>query len=264
VTLRLELLQVARLAPNVLGEAAGRVAEFAREQFNGDGGVRDRAGKSDLYYTVFGLECLVALRQEVPVERVRPWLEGFGDGGGLDLVHLACLARCWASLPRGDLARDVSFRIADRIRACPASGPYPSFLAFAALEDLGESPGPPARLEEEAARTTPTTAARVTCLHHCGSPVPPELGSWLLRRAHPKGGFTASEGAPLPDLLSTATALHALAAIKVDLRHLKEATLDFIDTLWTGRAFCGSWADDVADVEYTWYALLAMGHLSLA
>ena len=40
------MLQVARLAPNLLQEAADPVARFLREQFNEDGGARDRAGKS--------------------------------------------------------------------------------------------------------------------------------------------------------------------------------------------------------------------------
>ena len=38
----------------------------------------------------------------------------------------------------------------------------------------------------------------------------------------------------------------------------------FLDTLWTGNAFCGTWADDEPDSEYTGYALLAMGRLGLA
>ena len=60
------------------------------------------------------------------------------------------------------------------------------------------------------------------------------------------------------------TALHALAGQHVSVAHLKDKTLDFLDTLWTGTAFCGNWADDEPDCEYTYYALLAMGHLSLA
>ena len=94
--------------------------------------------------------------------------------------------------------------------------------------------------------------------------VTPETVQWLLARAHPEGGFSATENAPMPDLLSTATALHALSGHHVSFAHLKEPTLDFLDTLWTGRAFCGNWADDEPDCEYTYYALLAMGHLSLA
>ncbi len=68
----------------------------------------------------------------------------------------------------------------------------------------------------------------------------------------------------MPDLLSTATALHALSGMKTDIGPLKEAALDFVDTLWTGKAFCGSWADDTADAEYTYYAMLSLGHLALA
>src|SRR6266404_3738272 len=56
------MLQVARLAPNVLGEAAELVLEFLRSQQNADGGFKDRGGNSDLYYTIFGIEGLVALR----------------------------------------------------------------------------------------------------------------------------------------------------------------------------------------------------------
>ena len=65
-------------------------------------------------------------------------------------------------------------------------------------------------------------------------------------------------------MLSTATALHALSGMKASLESVKEPCLDFIDSLWTSAgAFYGHWADDVADCEYTYYGLLALGHLSL-
>ena len=44
---------------------------------------------------------------------------------------------------------------------------------------------------------------------------------------------------------------------------MRDRCLDFIDTLWTGRAFCGHWQDDEVDCEYAFYALLALGHLSM-
>ena len=57
------MLQVARLAPKILGpEATGLVASFLRAQQNEDGGFKDRQGGSDLYYTVFGLDALTALQ----------------------------------------------------------------------------------------------------------------------------------------------------------------------------------------------------------
>ena len=251
------MLQVARLAPKLLQEAADPVAEFFRSQFNDDGGTKDRAGKSDLYYTVFALEGLIAFQRELP-SGARLFLETFGDGASLDLVHLCCLARCWAALkkPAPDLAgRIESLWNRDSV--------YHSFLAYGALQDLGRKPGA-FQLNGSLSETTPTTAAAVTLMRQMGQPVPEEAVKFLLEQAHPDGGFTATEGAPAPDLLSTATALHALAGQQVPFAHLKEKTLDFLDTLWTGKAFCGSWADDEQDSEYTYYALLAMGHLSLA
>ena len=50
----------------------------------------------------------------------------------------------------------------------------------------------------------------------------------------------------------------------VDIAPIKDKTLDFIDSLWVNRgSFYGTWAEDILDVEYTYYALLALGHLSL-
>ena len=75
--------------------------------------------------------------------------------------------------------------------------------------------------------------------------------------------FSGGADRSVPDLLSTATALHALATAGVSLAEIKEPCLDFLDRLWTGRAFRGHLTDDVEDCEYTYYALLALGHLSL-
>jgi hypothetical protein len=87
---------------------------------------------------------------------------------------------------------------------------------------------------------------------------------WLLDRCHTRGGFFASRSTPVPDLLSTATALHALSSMHVPIAGLCDPCLDFVDSLWTNRGgFFGTWADDAVDCEYTFYALLALGHLSL-
>ena len=69
----------------------------------------------------------------------------------------------------------------------------------------------------------------------------------------------------MPDLLSTATTLHALAALEVRLTEEQtERCLDFVDSLWNADGgFHGNWTDDYLDCEYTFYGLLALGHLSL-
>jgi hypothetical protein len=288
------MLQVARLAPKLLGESADLVAGFLRGRLNPDGGFQDRAGKSDLYYTVFGLEGLIALRADLPAQQVRGYLRDFGDGAGLDFVHLGCLARCWAALPaemRSEapadaiLGRIESHRSGDGGYAAEpgaADGTvYGCFLALGAYQDCGrELPnsaglthclrrlraedGGYANQQDVPLGLTPATAAAVTLLRQLGEPAPPELADWLLARCRPEGGFFATPIAPLPDLLSTATALHALSGMHANLEPIREPCLDFIDTLWTNKGgFHGNWADDDLDCEYTYYGLLALGHLSV-
>jgi prenyltransferase beta subunit len=111
---------------------------------------------------------------------------------------------------------------------------------------------------------TPATAAAVLVMRHLDAPQDRDAGMWLLDRCHTGGGFFASSATPVPDLLSTATALHALSTLHIPISGLQEPCLDFVDSLWTNRGgFFGTWADDTVDCEYTYYALLALGHLSL-
>ena len=91
MSLRLEMLQVARVAPKVLGDAAELVRNFLESQQNPDGGFRDRDGESDLYYTVFGLDALAVFQAEPDMAAVEQFLLTNGDGDGLDLVHLSLI-----------------------------------------------------------------------------------------------------------------------------------------------------------------------------
>lgn len=288
------MLQVARLSPRLLGESAALVSEFLCGQMNADGGFKDRSGESDLYYSVFGIEGLLALQADLPVDPFTTYLRSFGDGQSLDLVHISCLARCWADLPKeaqhdapfnAIRQRLAQFRSSDGAYAAEAGAKkgtiYACFLASCGFQDAnGQVPEPRSiiqciqhlRAEDGGFANgddlpiglTPTSAAAATLLRYFGEPVPPELGDWLLARHRKDGGFFATPQAPIPDLLSTATALHALAGMHVDLEPVKEPCLDFIDSLWTNRgAFYGNWSEDEVDCEYTYYALLALGHLSL-
>ena len=285
------MLQVARLAPTSLGESRDLVAGFLRRSLNADGGFQGRNGESDLYYTVFGLEGFLALG-EPPPRITSTYLQQFGEGVSLDFVHLACLARAWGSAsglnPETSarmLGRLQSFRSGDGGFAVTAAAPrgsaYACFLALAAFEDLGApvpdgagmlrcleglraADGGYANHSGAGEGSTPATAAAVMVMRHLEVAPDVAVTRWLLDRCHTGGGFFAAPRAPMPDLLSTATALHALAALHADIDHLREPSLDFVDTLWTSAGgFYGSWADDTLDCEYTYYGLLALGHLSL-
>lgn len=294
MSFRLEMLQVARVAPKVLGDATELVENFLRSQQHACGGFLDREGKPDLYYTVFGLEGLMALQAAVDEEKLRQWLRSFGDGADLDFVHLCCLSRCWSSLgmrglgeseKAGLLARVEAFRSADggynQAPDKPFGTAYGCLLGWSAYEDLGQRAPDSERLIESllALRTedggwsnerglpigvTPAAAAAVALCRHLELSVDASVRDWILSQALPEGGFRALPGVPIPDLLSTAVALHALDALQIDLSPLRENCLNFVDSLWNADGgFHGNWTDDELDCEYTYYGLLALGHLGI-
>lgn len=291
---RLEMLQVARLAQRVLGDSAALVAEFLRSKINADGGFSDREGRSDLYYTVFGLEGLRAVQVDVPDVIISPYVRSFGDGEGLDFVHLCSLARCGANLQGSFFVAEQADKIISRIEqyrtadggyhgslAKSRGSAYGALLAWGAYADLGKGMPEAQRLLEALMSlqlpdgsfanepglpqgTTTATAAAVTLCRHLQHPLPETTGNWLLQQVHPSGGFLATPRAPLPDLLSTATALHALESMEVDFSSMRDPCLDFVDSLWSAEGgFHGHWADDDLDAEYTSYGLLALGHLGV-
>ncbi len=292
------MLQVARLAPKLLGDSAELVRAFFARQFLAEGGAGDRAGKADLYYTIFALAGMQAM-QAVEIERWKlpneNWLKSFGSGEGLDFVHLGALARCWAAIGLETMPVGLAEKLLARIEAhrsrdggyeadvgAEFGNAYGCFVALGAYQDLQRELPEPLRMVQclkfletpdgawANARglksgSTNATAAAVTLLHQLGMPINTGVGDWLIARAHADGGFLAMPKAPLPDLLSTATTLHALACLEREVPERgREKCLDFIDTLWSAEGgFHGHWADDHLDAEYTFYGLLALGHLSV-
>src|SRR5688572_4657909 len=207
------MLQVARLAPQQLGESCDLVAAFLHSRLNSDGGFQDRSGDSDLYYTVFGLEGLVALQQTLPSDSVARFLRQFDDGAGLDVVHLACLARCWSNISR-DLAGVPASQILGRIErhrsrdggyaqipGAEVGNAYIAFLALGAYQDLHAPLPEPhrlltalnglrardggyANLPGDAHGITTVTAAAVMLTRALDGVLDPHLTVWLLDRCH--------------------------------------------------------------------------------
>ena len=296
MSFRLEMLQVARLAPQLLGDSAELVRGFVRSQALDCGAWRDRDGRPDLYYTVFGMEALLALHTEPEWPRLAQWLATFGHGEGLDFVHLCCLARCWSAVPAevAEMSGECRTSLLEKLtafqspdggynqrRAAPRCTAYACLLAWAAHYDL-RAPLPSAEALTHCLQgltipsggyanepglphgTIPATAAAIALHRHLRRTPAAETGAWLLAQQHPGGGFLAAPGAPVPDLLSTAVALHALDGMQVSFAPYKDSLLDFVDTLWCAEGgFHGNWTDDTLDVEYTYYGLLALGHLAL-
>lgn len=295
MSLRLEMLQVARLARTVLGdEASTLVEDFVRSQQNDDGGFCDRDGASDLYYTSFAIDVLTALQVPLPEDSLNAFLESrLASLEELDFVHLSCLARCFSALARRPpapvlapiFARLESYRTPDggynQSDDDETGSAYACFLAYGAYADHGLTLPDPAGVARclESLQTPggawandvelpipniPATAAAVTLSRNLRLPIPEETSRWILNSLHPAGGFLPFPQAPVPDLLSTAVALHALDGLQVGFEEKKDLLLDFVDSLWTATGgFHGTWDDDELDIEYTYYGLLALGHLAL-
>jgi prenyltransferase beta subunit len=258
-----------------------------------DGGFTGRSEASDLYYTAFGLDVLAAAAAPLESERTAAYLTASVAVGALDLIHLACLARCWLRVGRERLGADGAARIAAAVarHATPDGGfdlttgsagatPYGVFLARTALEDLGAAaPDIQVLMQSiEGAHTadgayanergmedgaTPMTAGVVILSALSGLPLPESAVGWLLERWSGDGGFEAFPGVPVSDLLSTSTALFALNVahcLPPDLSPCRE----FVARLWdpVSGGFRGHAFGDETDLEYTFYGLVALGSVS--
>lgn len=294
MTLRQEMLRAAGRATKSLGAARrDAAAKFVLGQQDASGAWKNRQGKPDLYYTVFGIDCAIALGLPVSWAAVKSYMETLGDVAGMDLAHTACMCRAWAAIGQ-PMPADLSRRIVERIESfrCadggfhhfdkgPCGSAYGSFVAMGAYEDLGARmpnvEGVLASLaslgradgsfcnEPDMPASSLSTSAAAAVLAHLGRPLPPGMATWLLSCHQPEGGFAAFLELPMADLLSTATTIHALAAIGAPLDAVAEATGRYVQSLLTpAGGFAGSQGDPTPDVEYTFYGLLAAGHLACA
>ena len=295
MTIRLDMRDRVFRAGDALGDSLDTVTAFLRRQLMPEGGFSGRDGRSDLYYTVFGLEASLALGVDLPHGRIDAYLAGFAAGESLDLVHLTSLIRCRANcggamdgrMRDGMISHLLAYRSEDGgFNTAPGvsrGNAYGSFLTLGACQDLSLNlpdmgavaqsvcslQMPDGGFSNEptmAVSATPATAAAICVLHYLKRPVPESAVRWLQDRASPRGGFTAIPLAgdlAIPDLLSTATALHSLSLVGALADSEREKHLDYLDGLWsTQGGFRGHWGDEVVDCEYTYYGLLSLGCLA--
>lgn len=285
--------EVARNSGELLEqESTNQITSFLMDQITMEGGFKGRTKSSDLYYTLFGMECLLALGNSFPFEKIEEYLNRFKDGDGLDFVHLSCLARCLAKLPDSKKHFNTTQAILQKLELYRSSNGgyrlsldaahdsiYASFLAFLAHEDTGvgiRNPGSLIRCIKDletgdgafadrpgvSIGTTTVTAAAVVLLSYLGETVASSVSNWLLSRCSKFGGFLATAHAPAPDLVSTATALFALKTTEYPIEDITESMLTFIEEMWDDcGGFRGHIFDKTPDCEYTFYGLLSLGIL---
>lgn len=289
------LLETARRSRRFLTEEAqSSLRSYLLGQVGPDGGFRGRSEASDLYYTVFGVDSLLALEPDPPpqgfTDPLARYVRGFKDREGLDLVHLSCLGRCLSRVET--LAPDEAETLLRQVESYrsktggyrlagqePEDTLYGTFMAFMTYQDLNVPVPDPVRLVQSVQRhrsrdagyaneldatsgATPATAAAVSILEALGQPLGVPVGDWLMARWCPEGGFSVLPGLCSADLLSTATSLYSLLLLNRPLAGIRESCLRFVETLWVPEAgFLGHPEDSLCDVEFTFYGLLALGCL---
>lgn len=294
------LLATAARAEQVLSaDGKARVAAFLEGAHDPCGGFRNRAGKPDLYYTVFGIGSCIALRRSIPSAGiVRNYLDDYWKRQELSFVELVSWIRCdgwlgWSQTDapanpgnrRGAIRKLREYRTSDggfsHERKHAAHGTaYAVFLVVQAYRDAGlEVPfeGDIAaaldllRTRDGGYSNHPGMRRGVTTATASAAALYARVGEQSKAQAAlaymetlrcPNGGYRASPGTREADLLSTATALYARVAC--GRQPLAGAAVGmtecFVESLWSdGGGFRGHPADAVTDLEYTFYALLALG-----
>jgi len=290
IPLYLQMIDLLRNALDLLDEQGrGEVLQFLFSQQNTDGGFRDRGGRSDLYYSLFGGLMIRARSMKHGVWGMEPGatLPELVEGKILKLkqfiarqsksevpgfIEKCCLVLLQKELKSGRISRirsifslgrsfwkerqsiNLSYRSFVLFLTLDAIFPFPRLLKFGAGKMLKQT-------VVDQHSPCSEVAAKVFLQRMMNQDVSKET-ELLMSFACESGGFKAFAHLDQADMLSTAVALFALKFTGSDLRLLKPACLDFIQSNYFDGAFLSGDGDPTADVEYTFYGLLALGVLA--
>jgi hypothetical protein len=252
---------------NLLNEdMVEEIRSFIRKKQTPQGGFSDRAGKCDLYYSLFGYFIAEALSISEVHSPLKNWVKN-EVSDKLTGVNLYCGAILYSKLHGID---DLSIKLGKQIAVDLKKSKqveYSNFMGFLALYYL-EDYLSIKRLINQANFSAPQkelpcpVIAATTILNELSgrnhlSEVD-QLKSFYMKN----GGFRAIKNAPYEDLLSTGVALYALHFVNADLRLMTPECLSFVDGLYENGGFRSTQSDFETDVEYTFYGLLALGSLN--
>lgn len=285
-TISIKLFRALQKGKDSLGkEALQRISCFIVSQRTAEEAFVDKSGHPDLYYTAFGWMLSYVLGLPIDQVKAEKYLAR-QNADTLDLIHYAAYIRCrmiLRVLGRGKTVWFIESLFASRIRALQditglphddPQSPYTLFIWLSLLEDTGHlvkekksilasltayrAPGGGyMNISNGLTATTNATAAALTVTGQLQGYQPGDDALFLKGLQQDSGGFSAAKASPIPDLLSTATALFTLGCYGI--RPVYPAG-DFIESHWLDSGgFSATLLDDKSDVEYTFYGLLALG-----
>ena len=273
------MLRTLQRAVGALGdEALALIRHFVQERMTANGVFMDRSGREDIYYTSFGMLLSHVLGIHRNCETTRLWLDRV-DREQLDMVHYAAYVRSrmineWEQNKIEFLLKNIkrkAIRPLSSFEVVPnmdAESPYAQFIFYSLCEDTGNIPptvcltpyridgGGYANTRQGSPSTNATAAALMVTGQSEGYSSTRDV-EWLRDEQKPNGGWCAEQNTPLPDLLSTATALFTLHCYDIKPRY---SATDFIEGHWLDNGgFAATLLEDESDVEYLFYGLLALG-----
>lgn len=279
-------LQMVSLLRNGLGllddEGKREVFQFLESQQNRDGGFMDRGQRSDLYYSLFGMLLLKVSLLNPPkgdlmdnsdmLSQFRKFVGGQSISKIPGFIEQCCLALLQKDLKIGWVPKIKTLLKLSRLfwmERHSINLSYRSFVLFLTLDAVLPFRGllkrfsgkMLSRIEVNEHSPCSEIAAKVFLLKMLGKDGSDEQ-RLLSSFASESGGFRAFQHLEQADMLSTAVALFALHFAGCDLRLLKPACLDFIQQNFVDGAFLPGDGDQITDLEYTFYGLLALGTLT--
>lgn len=269
-------------------DALQHIVSFVKSQRLDDGSFMNKSGKSDLYYTVFGWMLSLAMEVGFDQQKAESYLKTLNIEE-LDLIHYAAYIRCRMMVElkkEGKLKFFIKSMVPSSVKSlCSFEGvphqdiqsPYSQFIWLSLLEDTGNTGkfennamsalenyrtahGGYKNTRDGLTATTNATAAALSVKGQLEGYNRNEDLHFILDTQSESGGFPAAEASPMPDLLSTSTALFVLSCYGVQP---KFSTHDFLEAHWLDSGgFSATLLENRSDVEYTFYGLLALGALS--
>ncbi|MBW8324532.1 MAG: hypothetical protein K0M50_07185 [Prolixibacteraceae bacterium] len=263
-------------------QGRGEVLQFILSQQNADGGFRDRGGRSDLYYSLFGGLMIGAWGMgpgatlpelvEGKILKLKQFIARQSKSEVPGFIEKCCLVLLQKELKTGRILQirsifslgrsfwrerqsiNLSYRSFVLFLTLDAVFPFSRLLKFGAGKMLKQT-------VVDQHSPCSEVAAKVFLQRMMNQDGSKET-ELLMSFACESGGFKAFAHLDQADMLSTAVALFALEFAGSDLRLLKPACLNFIESNFAHGAFLSGDGDATTDVEYTFYGLLALGVLA--
>ncbi len=253
-------------------QSIGEIKQFVTSLQNTDGGFSDRAGYSDLYYSLFAHFILKSFRFTGHRKSLKCFISEKGKMRNKHLVDLCCLSILYKELSRSRLSGwKYLFAALKQVKNNLSSGTqeYRYFLLLITLDAYGFNNlftrwfarrfYPDGKIPD--GLPCPALSALIVFKKQLGYGVASDC-NMLASFFDGQSGFRVSASAGTADLLSTSVALFALKTSNFDITLLAPACLRFVEGNFREGAFLPGDGDEHRDLEYTFYGLLALGALA--